>query len=212
MSSETKLTILGLYEYGQFKKDDLFKNIPEMTGIDRDLLINNILEKSASFECIYPEYDYMVFSIGIWWKKWERTFTKWVKALSIKYEPLNNFDRYEDYTDKGRYTENGKTTDGVNGSTEAIAENTQEVTAYNSDELRVKDRNTSSGTTKTKTDATSNTENEKINASYHKGHLYGNIGVTTSQQMLQSELDISRFNLIEQITDIFLQEYCIMVY
>ena len=46
----------------------------------------------------------------------------------------------------------------------------------------------------------------------HKGRMYGNIGVTTSQQMLQSELDIARWNMYEHIADLFASEFCIMVY
>ena len=46
----------------------------------------------------------------------------------------------------------------------------------------------------------------------HTGRLYGNIGVTTSQQMLQSELDIAKFNLYDQIADIFCEEFCLMIY
>ena len=46
----------------------------------------------------------------------------------------------------------------------------------------------------------------------HNGRVHGNIGVTTSQQMLQSEIDVARFNIVQQITDLFLQEFCIMIY
>ena len=46
----------------------------------------------------------------------------------------------------------------------------------------------------------------------HNARLFGNIGVTTSQQMLQSELDIARWNLYEHIADLFCQEFCVMVY
>ena len=46
----------------------------------------------------------------------------------------------------------------------------------------------------------------------HKARLFGNIGVTTSQQMLQSEFDIARWNMYEHIADLFCQEFCIMVY
>lgn len=52
---------------------------------------------------------------------------------------------------------------------------------------------------------------EEVNSS-HGGRIHGNIGVTTSQQMLQSELDIARWNIIQQITDLFVTEFCIMVY
>ena len=46
----------------------------------------------------------------------------------------------------------------------------------------------------------------------HNARLFGNIGVTTSQQMLQSELDIAHWNLYEHIADLFCQEFCVMVY
>lgn len=44
-------------------------------------------------------------------------------------------------------------------------------------------------------------------------HIHGNIGVTTSQQMLASELDlIPRLNLIDYITDDFHMEFCLGIY
>ena len=52
---------------------------------------------------------------------------------------------------------------------------------------------------------------EEVSSS-HGGRIHGNIGVTTSQQMLQAELDISRWNIVQQITDLFVTEFCIMVY
>ena len=46
----------------------------------------------------------------------------------------------------------------------------------------------------------------------HTARLFGNIGVTTSQQMLQSELDIARWSIYEHIADLWCQEFCVMVY
>lgn len=46
----------------------------------------------------------------------------------------------------------------------------------------------------------------------HTARLYGNIGVTTSQQMLTAELDVARWNMYEHIADLFANEFCIMVY
>lgn len=44
-------------------------------------------------------------------------------------------------------------------------------------------------------------------------HTYGNIGVTTSQQMLAQELDIvHRLDLIDYIADDFRSEFCLDVY
>ena len=44
-------------------------------------------------------------------------------------------------------------------------------------------------------------------------HTYGNIGVTTSQQMLSQELDIvARLDLIDYIADDFRSEFCLDIY
>ena len=203
MSSST-MSILGLYQYGQYNNDDLFENMQIPEGIDKDDLITNILEQGAAFEVLYPDYDYLKFSIGAWSKRWYRTMDKWITALNIEYDPLNNYDRHEEWTDE----------DNVSGSTETsatsggTAEDELSVVAYNSDTYHNKEKkesessSSSSGSSETTTEGTSE----------HTGHLYGNIGVTTSQEMLTQELDVQRFNLIQQITDLFLTEYCIMVY
>ena len=62
-------------------------------------------------------------------------------------------------------------------------------------------------TTETGTDTTTHTGTEKWNR-----RAYGNIGVTTSQQMLEAELTISEWNLIDHMSDIFIREFCIPVY
>ena len=81
---------------------------------------------------------------------------------------------------------------------------------------RIAGTNTNSGTVRNAgsgSGSLSNSENgTDTYTNTHKARLYGNIGVTTSQQMLQSELDIARFNLYEQIADLFVQEFCLMVY
>lgn len=49
--------------------------------------------------------------------------------------------------------------------------------------------------------------------SSHDGHLYGNIGVTTSQQMLQAEIDLrSKVNIYDVIAEMFYKEFCVYVY
>ena len=46
----------------------------------------------------------------------------------------------------------------------------------------------------------------------HSGRTHGNIGVTTSQQMLEAELKISKWNIYEEITNLFLNEFVIYTY
>ena len=81
---------------------------------------------------------------------------------------------------------------------------------------RIAGTNTNTGTVRNAgsgSGSLSNSENgTDTYTNTHKARLFGNIGVTTSQQMLQSELDIARWNLYEHIADLFCQEFCIMVY
>lgn len=192
----SKLSILGLYRYGESVSSDLFKNLSLPDGIDTDLVENTILEQCAEFELVYPEFEYMQFSIGLWSKRWNRTFTKWYEALQINYEPLNNYDRTETWTE----TDTGS----ASSSDSASSESDNFVTAYNSDELHEQSRNEAA--------STGSQTAESTNTIVKTGRAYGNIGVTTSQQMLESELEIARFNLVQQIVDVFKTEYCILVY
>lgn len=41
---------------------------------------------------------------------------------------------------------------------------------------------------------------------------YGNIGVTTTQQMIESERELVKFNIYEYIVDEFSREFCLQVY
>lgn len=64
-----------------------------------------------------------------------------------------------------------------------------------------------SGNTRTDNLSHSKQENEQENI-----RAYGNIGVTTSQQMLQSELDIALYNIYETFAGIFAFDLLLMVY
>ena len=202
--SSIKMTILGLYRYGEYNNEDLFQNMKIPAGIDRQDLIDNILEQGAAFEILYPDFEYLQFSIGAWSKRWYRTMEKWLEALTVQYDPLNNYDRHEEWTDNDKVSGKTETAAGVN----TTGQDELSVTAYDSDQYHKKDKTDSSGTS----ESTGSSETNTDGISTHSGHLYGNIGVTTSQEMLREELDVQRFNLIQQITDLFITEFCIMVY
>ena len=59
------------------------------------------------------------------------------------------------------------------------------------------------------TDATSRNENETYT---HSSHMYGNIGVTTSQQMLQSEREVAYFNFVSMVAHDIIKLIAICIY
>ena len=203
--SSAKMTLIGLYSYDNTIFDLL--TLPE--GIDKDTLINNIFSRSGDFEVMYPDPTYLKPAIGAWSAKWQSTFIRWINALNIEYDPLENYNRYEHWTDDDDTTITGNASGNSTGKTHSV--NTDKVSAYDAGDtftnrgqnvIDGNDSGTSSSNTKEVTDGTTE----------HDGRIHGNIGVTTSQQMLLSELDLGYWNIYEKITDIFLTEFVIPVY
>lgn len=46
----------------------------------------------------------------------------------------------------------------------------------------------------------------------HSGRAHGNIGVTTTQKMIEEERRVSGFNIYDYIADSFKKRFCILVY
>ena len=242
--SSAKITTVGFYQYMNAYNNDLFGLLNLPPGIDKDTLVNNIMLRGGEFEVVYSNPDFYKSAIGLWSNKHYRTFEKWINALNIDYNPLENYDRMEEWSDSGSRTNTGTVSDsGIRKntgtqSTESSGKDnfkgsgnttsSDEISAYNSNSFQNDKKNTTNSSNSSETNTTANntrtdnlsesnsntrTDNlsEKTNSD-RKGRAHGNIGVTTSQQMLQSELDIAKWNIYEKITDLFLSEFCIMVY
>lgn len=234
--SMSTMTIAGMYQF----KDGLFNNLNLPDGINKDDVINQILLDGSNFEILYSDFKFMQDAIGLWSNTWYRTFEKWQKSLSLEYNPIENYDRIEDWTDSISNKMNRNSIENRNLSNSMRSDrNSQSVTkntgsdtnlhnvspydsgAYVADYQDSANINNQSETADTGTMSSNgtdsgtvtNTGNDSSNTdSIHKGRIHGNIGVTTSQQMLESELKIARFNLIKQISDVFIKEFCILVY
>lgn len=183
--SNFKSTLLS---YDFYLEDGLFKNLSVPDGIDKDALIEVILMECGEMQPVWTDPEFMQHMIGTWSKKWERTFEKWVAALEKEYDPLNNYDRTEEWETNTKSDMKSVTSSETNKS------------AYDTSSLTPYDK------------VTGNSTDDASGKETRKGHTYGNIGVTTSQQMLQAELDIAKWNIYEHIKDLFMQDFCIMVY
>lgn len=205
-------------------EESIFSLLELPEGIDKDTLVNNILLESLDFESVYTDPDFLRDAINIWSKTNYRTFLKWHEAQQLTYDPIWNYDRYEEWTDKG--TEGKTSSSGQTGK--STAQNNELNTSQGQQDHYVNPYDTQQ---LTQDEQTKNLTTDNINGTQvidsqidttgkedaatsgeHKGHLWGNIGVTTSQQMLESEYDIAEWNIIKHITDMFLKKFCIMVY
>ena len=238
--SKAKITLIGMYKWMSDNNDDLFYNLSTPVGIDKQKLVNTILMNGAEFEVLYADADFMKFLIGVWSDKWQRTMEKWINALSIEYNPLENYDRKEDWLE----TSENKTSRADGSSRlESIARKEiaqgndislssgdgsteNQISAYDVNTYSPHDKATSSSSgsnnSSSLTDADGKTNSMIIDQSngdiknkedsLRSGRTHGNIGVTTSQQMLESELDIAKFNVYDEIANLFLTEFVIYTY
>lgn len=210
--SSAKITLIGFNNYMQSVGTDLFKDLSLPEGIDKENLVDNILLTGGEFESLYSDPFFLQGAIGVWAKKWYRTFSKWQEALNIEYNPLENYDRFEDWTDDGEQTSKSTSKSDSKGNDTSSGSTTNSRSAYDAEGFSDHDKSESKTESDTSTETNAEADGEQKNKSHHIGRLHGNIGVTTSQQMLQSELDIAEWNLIQHITDIFLSEFVIPIY
>ena len=145
---------------------------------------------------------------------YNRFSTKWKKlytALNIAYKPLENYDMEE--------TRTPDLTDSETINTSSEIETSRETSATNS----YKGFNSADTVTVNKTDGNENIttsgESEKNEVSKSATHTgtesltrHGNIGVTTSQQMLESEIKVRQYDFYKQVFKDIDSVLCLSIY
>lgn len=212
-----KTTIIGMQGWMKANDDDIFKKLQLPDSVNRQIVIDNILWRASEFPLIWGNPYYIQEFIGAWSAKnlvgWERS----AAALAAAYNPIHNYDRTEteEYSGSGSdsatssssVSGNGSTTDGST-STRYVAGFDQPDTLHSSEQ----DVMSGSGTSSSSSTSTGNTSGTRSDSHNIERHLYGNIGVTTSQQMIEAELALRVQNITDIITDSFIREFCILVY
>ena len=180
------ISVLGLYNWDGSIFDDF--HIPE--ALDRATLIENILVECAELEVLYPNPILFKSMVRAWSYTQVYNWVKMYEALTAEYNPLNNYDRTEVWNDESESNAAGaqNSKSGVAGFNQAagFADSTEDVA----------EQSTSATASSTRT-----------------GRTYGNIGVTTSQQMLESEITLrARYNIYNIIVRDFKERFCLLVY
>lgn len=97
MSIMQRLTLIGLYNYDNTLFDGL--TLPE--AYDKSTFIESLMIEHGEKLVLYSDYDFMKYSIGAWGRKWSLELTRIAEALFAEYNPIWNYDRYEEWKDKG---------------------------------------------------------------------------------------------------------------
>lgn len=229
MSTVMRMTLIGMFNYD----NTLFDNVTLPEGYDKDTFIQSLLLEHGEKGVLYPDVDFMKFSLGVVSRKWEYELKRIYEALSAEYDPISNYDRHEDITDKrvmkkgttikADYSNNRKpnTTQSEEVITPEITET--EVSAYNENGYSPSDRTKrTQGKTNISTtgsdDVTikgtlSEQSGKDTDKFVHKAHVYGNIGVTTASAMVNEVVAQRRTkNIYALAARIFANEVLIQIY
>lgn len=187
------LTVTGLYNYDNTIFDDWV--LPE--DVDRDQLIDMILYECSGLELTLPNPALFKRCTVLWTQRRNRAWTRALLAMDAEYNPIHNYDRTETLEEEESGS-GGRTDEASGTSTETTA-------AFNS----------SSYTPKNKVESSSEADSSSTYGRDHSHTLRasGNIGVTTSQQMVEAEMSLAgKLDIYQIIAQDFKKEFCVMVY
>ena len=275
MSRSANLSPLGLFNWD----NTVFDLMMLPAGLDRETLINNLLAETAELEVLYPNPVVFKNLLGIWSHKNIDVWTRLYATTQYDYNPIENYNRYEEGSQAGAASTTHSGTDtttrvGVdtdttnreedgnnsengsyhvaNGGSDKVTgadtkghwvagydaptpsgeddgllkqsrdqDNAETVTEYGKTETG---NNTTSGTygkTEEVRHGGQHEENigvhhgekiESTNDGTHTLHAHGNIGVMSTQQMIEAERNIDMFNLYNIIIEDFKMRFCVLIY
>ena len=135
---------------------DFFELSPLATEWDPDVLLATIVRNYASLPCLYEDPDWYYSETEMWWKSHKANFERLYNTMTQDYNPLENYDRMEDWTDTG--SEQGQDSRTRNGST--VTDNDTTKTTSNTEVVDEDGSVTRSDSSTTDTDETITSSNQ----------------------------------------------------
>jgi len=214
--------------------------IPEHTN-NWGVTVAGVTLITSEIAAAYMLYNYGTFLCSDMYNKYTMynalsapDLKKALDAWNAEYNPISNYDKNEkDITiDSYGDTTDTRTTGDGNGGGKTVQQlaaagtkSESYTTTYDNTQPRLETRDTNEGGTVTTDDLQVNNEKTHTNTSVtydgstytgheihiHENNTAGNIGVTTSQQMIISETDMRLNPLIKQYLDKFIYTYAIYI-
>lgn len=172
--------------------------LPEQ--LDKQVLVDSIIEECGMMIPIHQQPESLAVNINNWFKRRYHDFNKLCEALYANYNPINNYDMSE--TERGTDDRSGLT----NSTTTSSGSLLNKVSGFNATEL-VEDSD--SITSNNGTSSTTGDDNRKYERILTRT---GNIGVTTTQQMIESSIQLAKFDIYAYIIAEFTKQFMLLVY
>lgn len=156
--------------------------------LTREEFFDYLVAEAGHFETYYPDPAGFKKHFNLWTNKHCGRWAELFRTTQFEYDPISNYNRREEWSDVADHK--STTTSNV----------TEKVAAYDTDEMTP--RNNSGGTA-----SGSGTQTSK-----RTGRLSGNIGVTTTQEMIGAEREVLMFDVFDTIVQEYKKRFCILVY
>ena len=194
----------GISIFSELQKKDVPWKLLEISG-ELDTIFHHVKAKNLICNSLCEDITAeglagIIYSFNIenWKKLWEN--------YTAKYNPIDNYNRHEEtvLTDTGNDTtvKNGSMTNTMTGSTTAT--DTSTIYAFNSgNATNVSGGQSSVTPDTTTTDTYNNMEDKRTLNTEHKtvSEISGNIGVTTSAQMITENINLWKWNYFDDVFD-----------
>ena len=207
----TKLTLWGMNDY---LDGTLLDFLPE--SLPEDTFDAAIMEELIYMECgdLFPYYQvplYCKAQIKNFFDRNKEQFKRVWEALYSEYNPIENYDRIEAWSDSHSESLSTSSSESVSAATSSSdsqsSSATGDISAFNSPTLQPQSASSgnaqTAGRTTNDTRGTSNSVHDRKALDEHRGRVHGNIGVTSSQQLIQASIELGSYDIYIWVITLF---------
>lgn len=195
------IKLASLYNYDP----DIFENLNLPSDLSKDNFLSELLWRFGECDMLYSDPKFVKAGITSWSISSQYSWKHMVSTITAEYDPIENYNRYEETADDS----SGTTTYQSHNSNDNTRNSTDKVYGYNDITSPADDSTTNETSTATGTDAGNGSS---TSTSTRTGHVHGNIGVMTTQQMLKEEREAAMYNIYREIAEDFKRRFLIWVY
>lgn len=184
-------------------KPNFFEDAEIDARLDKEEIKMAILERCGTLLPLYTNSEmFKKFSDSFFMRR-KYIITKLIDTTKFEYNPIHNYDRNESVIKE--YDENGTNTGTVGNNGSSARED--KVSAYDSDEYEPKNKREDT----VRNDETRNLSDTRKGKEEITTRTSGNIGVTSTQKMINEERKVVLFDVYNWIAIEFEQNFFICV-
>lgn len=195
------VTLATMYNFDP----SIFEGVEFPSNISVQDFIDSLLMQCGEMPVLYSSPPLLKSLIHVWSNVSQYSWNHLAATLTAEYNPIENYDRKEEWEDSS--TNTSHYTNSANNTSSVSTK--EQVYGYNN--LNTPADNSASNSSSTSAD-TSDSAGTGTSAGTRKGRAHGNIGVTTTQEMLESERRVAMFNFYDAVIRDFQKRFLIWVY